>query len=576
MVKMFGLSINQVPVGQDELLANMIRAAPVTEKALLDRLQFQMTQGGDDDDDDDGDEIASDGAEDDVSPVAAVVPQKINDDLLARAIKKAISPVSLATYESHRRSLISRGFEYTVVGFVEFLQDTSPTSLAVCNRTIDYWLSSFKMLLFAEQRQILSEVEELLLQKLLMARRRDYPDCRRVTGAMNMARTDKFIEWIRARKEKGDEHISLTAEERQTCEDVATTLYGGALRVFQLRTLQTSSFQWRTNQNGGKELWLTVISKGGEARAATFDKKKVPSMESKPLHPVFQQRVYEIIKRRGRDVRLFDAFSDTLKAKFSACLQFCCKEQGWPASHRYSGTHCFRHGAAQDAYIEGGLPLTMIRTGHLSQAACAMYAMSDEERSALIRKGEDARRVANERVQAARKAAVEYGGLERPTRLSIFGPPRVTADILIPRPATAASATELHTTRRPLSVAVRTVMARCVEVSDIFRNGIAKAQAEQEKALAAASAARRLALEGRPMISTATARQGQSLVWHQTSAPTASAAASRGELGYRVPAAMLEYSNTFRAAMARAQAQQEAAMAAAAVKRMSPQIRPRS
>ena len=43
----------------------------------------------------------------------------------------------------------------------------------------------------------------------------------------------------------------------------------------------------------------------------------------------------------------------------------------------------FRHGASQDAFIEGGLDLVCLRTGHLSKAAARDYAKSDAERSQL-------------------------------------------------------------------------------------------------------------------------------------------------------------------------------------------------
>jgi hypothetical protein len=423
-----------------------------------------------------------------------------------------------------------------VEGFVAFLLDRTPACVSVCNRTIDYWLSSFRFLLFAEKRQILTEAENMVLQRVLMERRRKLPDCRRVTGAMNKVRTEKFIEWIDARKETGDEHISLSAEERQICKDAATTLYGGALRVFQLQSLQTNSFQWRTNKNGDKELWLTVLSKGGEARAATFDKKKVPSMESKPLHPAFQQRVEEIITRRSRDVRVFAGFTEGIRAKFSKCLQFCCKELGWPGEQRFSGTHCFRHGAAQDAYVEGGLSLAMIRTGHLSQAACAMYALSDEERSALIRKGIDAKRVADERVEAARKQAADYaaGG---PMSFTIFGPPRVVADIFRPRTTVTAVAPTVN-------------VARCAPVGG--RAGIA----------ARAEISRRTAIIG--IWETAMARV------HAERQNTA-AGAARGS-GDQDATARMDQTSLYEAAMARVEAER----AAAAAQRLSPQIRPRS
>lgn len=55
-------------------------------------------------------------------------------------------------------------------------------------------------------------------------------------------------------------------------------------------------------------------------------------------------------------------------------------EYDWPEECRYSGAHCSRHGAAQDAYEEGGLDLVMLRTGHLSAKSTAYYALLDARR----------------------------------------------------------------------------------------------------------------------------------------------------------------------------------------------------
>ena len=53
---------------------------------------------------------------------------------------------------------------------------------------------------------------------------------------------------------------------------------------------------------------------------------------------------------------------------------------GWLCQLAYHGTHNFRHGAAQDAYAEGGVRLVMLRTGHLSEQCALHYARSDLER----------------------------------------------------------------------------------------------------------------------------------------------------------------------------------------------------
>ena len=56
----------------------------------------------------------------------------------------------------------------------------------------------------------------------------------------------------------------------------------------------------------------------------------------------------------------------------------------WPMALAFHGTHNFRHGAAQDAFEEGGLELVMLRTGHESEACAKHYATHDQARTKAV------------------------------------------------------------------------------------------------------------------------------------------------------------------------------------------------
>jgi hypothetical protein len=300
----------------------------------------------------------------------------------------SVSDGTLRTYVSHRASILRFGFTLTVNGLMAFMRSTEPAHLAISNKTVLYWISAFKFFYACEppHRQV-SRREEMMLYKCLSARQHRFPDLNRQTGAINKHRTAELITWLNTEgaKDATNSKENLSTAERSLLTDVATCLYGGALRIFQCRTLRADSFRHRNAGPKGAdgvqptELAVKVISKASEKRAGNGESP----MEEKQVHPEFAARIEDIIRRRGHNTILFPELDKTLEKKLSDCVAACAVHARWPTGQRFSGTHGFRHGAAQDAFLEGGqhgLELVMKRTGHLSKSAARLYALSDMER----------------------------------------------------------------------------------------------------------------------------------------------------------------------------------------------------
>jgi hypothetical protein len=159
-------------------------------------------------------------------------------------------------------------------------------------------------------------------------------------------------------------------------------LYACALRMFQGRSLTATSVTFNKNRKSDVA-WVDVPAK------VTSQNRII---ESKVVHPLFIDKVKEIIERRKHNTLLFPLWgvagsgsSDATRLRLENLMkdlnQVAANTFKWPGSNSYHGTHNFRHGAAQDAYAEGGTHVVMLRTGHLSQACAQHYARSDLERT---------------------------------------------------------------------------------------------------------------------------------------------------------------------------------------------------
>ena len=102
------------------------------------------------------------------------------------------------------------------------------------------------------------------------------------------------------------------------------------------------------------------------------------------MYPSYLVQIFDIVERRKQNTYLCHDFP-AYRQVFSDLIKECAILENWPVEHRFSGTHMFRHGAAQDAFDEGGLDLVVLRTGHLSAKAAREYARSDAERNQLAK-----------------------------------------------------------------------------------------------------------------------------------------------------------------------------------------------
>jgi hypothetical protein len=178
-----------------------------------------------------------------------------------------------------------------------------------------------------------------------------------------------------------DEH-SLTLADFKELSHATTMLYGCALRIFQLRSLTADSFWF--SPTDPKIAWVTVPAK--VTSQARFTEKKL-------VDPAFVETIKAIIKERSAHTTLFPQwFRDAKKPSPEQLrLELLIKQLNeeaankfhWGAVLTYHGTHNFRHGAAQDAFAEGGTEAVMLRTGHVTTHCARHYARSDLERARL-------------------------------------------------------------------------------------------------------------------------------------------------------------------------------------------------
>lgn len=287
-------------------------------------------------------------------------------------------------YRNNRRSVEKRGYDFTVGGLLMLMMSDDPKDTNLSNQSLECILSSYRHEYFCTNLAPLPMNFNVLLTKAMAVRRRKHPDNKRVTGAMTYERTQVFLKWIAQRQ-------NLRQTEKNILHDVVWMLYACALRVFQLESLQVNSFyrvevdreieeeEGKKIRKRVKELYIKVIAKGGEKNQRMFEKKQVD--------PKLQKTIEEIIHRRSQgatapNTKLFADFSSNLRSTLGKLIAEAAIFFKFPNALRYR-VHSFRHGAAHDAFIEGGCSLLAVRlrTGHLSETAAQHYARSDLERT---------------------------------------------------------------------------------------------------------------------------------------------------------------------------------------------------
>ena len=296
-------------------------------------------------------------------------------ELLYSCIKSS----SRDQYESRKNSVVAAGFEWSAAGLYGYFTN-GPVAAHVGNKMCEATLSACKLMYSIENNGAeIPRHEERVLRITLRSRKNRCPDFPRIVGAISKEKLMELHALYKARRAKNE----ITHEEFTELIDASTMLYCCALRIFQLRALTKDSI-WFSDKNK-KIAWVTVPAKVTSQNR--FSEKKV-------VHPDFIQVAKEIIERRsvGGATLLFPLWarceeggSDASRLKFEKLMKSLNQEAAnffkWPAVQSYHGTHNFRHGAAQDAYAEGGVELVMLRTGHLSQNCAFHYARNDWERN---------------------------------------------------------------------------------------------------------------------------------------------------------------------------------------------------
>lgn len=294
----------------------------------------------------------------------------------------ALSPGSLSTYLSSKKSITSRiskrtgkNFPFSTAGLIDFMGDYVVCE-DIANDTCMGYISAYKKLYFLQNGMKLPDQDSEALKNALQGRRNVVPDYCRITGAITRERLIQLEEFIQQQND-------LSEEEKSLFIDVAYTLYCGALRIFQLRALNSKSVK----QDGKKEKmfgrfvwWIFPPRKGEQAR-----------LEKKVLDPETTARFLEIFNRRCKknnnsNSKLFEDFTNSLENKFGEVCRQASISLKWPHGQHFQGTHMFRHGACQDAAREYGFEFGKLRSGHESDKCLKLYAASDAERQIKLNK----------------------------------------------------------------------------------------------------------------------------------------------------------------------------------------------
>jgi hypothetical protein len=291
-------------------------------------------------------------------------------------LMSALKDSSQNQYISNKNRVIKAGFPWTTKGLYGYFT-SAKIACNVANSSCYSTLSTFKFLYSIENYGAkLPENDEHLLRLVLRARKNRCPDIPRIVGAITKERLEELHKLYKIKRNAN----LLTELEYNELLDLSTILYACALRIFQGRSLTATSITF--DPKNPQIAWVDVPAKCTNTSRI---------MESKTVHPEFITKVKEIIERRKHNALLFplwaksetgasDAdrlhYENLLKKVNQEAADFYC----WPAATSFHGTHNFRHGAAQDAFAEGGVHLVMLRTGHLSQACALHYARSDLER----------------------------------------------------------------------------------------------------------------------------------------------------------------------------------------------------
>lgn len=290
----------------------------------------------------------------------------------------ALKNSSQNQYDSNKNRVLKAGFKWNTQGLYRYFT-SAKVAETVGNSSCYSIVSTFKFFYAIEHNgSKLPENEENLLRLTLRARKNRIPDVPRIVGAIGKEKLVQLHALYDALLLTG----KLSPNDHTELVDFTTMLYAGALRIFQGRSLTATSITF--NERNNEIAWIDVPSKSHAQNRFT---------ESKTLSPSFIQKVRDIVNRRkaANHTLLFPLWakaendaSDAGRLRLENLLKDLNQQAAnlycWPAAISFHGTHNFRHGAAMDAFEEGGVQLTMLRTGHISQGCAEHYARSELER----------------------------------------------------------------------------------------------------------------------------------------------------------------------------------------------------
>lgn len=368
------------------------------------------------------------------------------EDRGAALVQLAIGPGSQITYKSHVNTIqkVTGGLSFQHL--ISYIAEPK-LAYSVCNTTMEQKASAWKEHYLRVERKTLDKEQETFLAKCLQGRRILIPDVPKIKGAVNKYKLSQFLAFLAMQLQDN----LISKEDHDSLSIGAIFLYSCALRIFQLKALTRNSFTWTLDPDApsGKVGWVEVPRKGGAGKV----------METKVIHPDFVAFVHNYISGVPTSkVHLFNQFGDyfphahyscTQKDLMSSRLDNLMRDKveaaanffGWEACTEFHATHVFRHGAAQDAFIKGGIYLVVMRTGHECRKVALSYALSDSERNrysvanhdrsdkAVKRYAEELVDLAIEKAQLAVKNR-DLSVVPRPT-VPFVPAERMTADMVI-------------------------------------------------------------------------------------------------------------------------------------------------
>jgi hypothetical protein len=313
--------------------------------------------------------------------------QKTHSNPIVAMTRASVTENSVATYTNHVNS-IRRWQNGTSINDLCLFIINPKLAGKLANTTMSQVVSAWKFFnchTSLEDCDSVTPGQIALVNRLLKSRRDLIPDLPNVKGAINKYKLAQLHAYYALALKNG----RINQQQYHLLINASAMMYACALRIFQLRALTKDSFRFTADANDPNKIhgWVRVPRKGGKGE-----------LEEKQIHPDFVKFVREFLEINNTEgVFLFQSFGTyepncnygKTKQSTTHVMESLMKDMnkeaadywGWDEAQEFHATHCFRHGAAQDAFFAGGIFLVMLRTGHESQDVARSYAMFDAERN---------------------------------------------------------------------------------------------------------------------------------------------------------------------------------------------------